>query len=90
MLLEAGCEITYELTEPTPLFLLLRPQSGASQQVLTESLTLTPAIPVFAYSDSFGNLCHRFEAPVGRLEIVAHVRAEVSPTIDVHSGAPYT
>lgn len=31
MLLEAGCEITYELMEPTPLFLLLRPQSGASQ-----------------------------------------------------------
>lgn len=90
MLLEAGCEITYELTEPTPLFLLLRPQSGASQQVLAESLTLTPAIPLFAYSDSFGNACQRCEAPAGRLEIVAHVQVEVSPTIDVHPGAPYT
>ncbi|MBS1808602.1 MAG: transglutaminase family protein [Acidobacteria bacterium] len=90
MFLEAGCEITYELMEPTPLFLLLRPQSGASQQVLAESLALTPPIPVFAYSDSFGNACQRCEAPAGRLEIVAHARAEVSPTIDVHPGAPHT
>lgn len=90
MLLEAGCEITYELPAPTPLFLLLRPQSGASQEVLTESLTLTPAVPVFAYSDSFGNACQRCEAPTGHLEIVAHAQVEVSPTIAVHPGAPYT
>lgn len=90
MLLVAGCEITYELTEPTPLFLLLRPQSGASQQVLTESLTLLPAVAAVAYTDSFGNLCQRFEAPAGRLEIAAHARVAVSPTIDVHPGAPYT
>ena len=90
MLLDAGCELTYELTEPTPLFLLLRPQSGGSQQVLTESLTLTPAVPVLAYSDSFGNACQRCEAPAGRLKIVSQAQVEVSPTIDVHPGAPYT
>lgn len=90
MLLEAGCEMTYELTEPTPLFLLLRPQSGASQQVIEENLTFVPAVPVVDYWDSFGNLCQRCEAPVGRLEIAARVRVEVSPTIDVHPGAPYT
>ena len=88
MLLDAGCEITYELTEPTPLFLLLRPQSGGSQQVLTESLTLTPAVPVFSYSDSFGNACQRCEAPAGRLEIVSQAQVEVSPMIDVHPGHP--
>ncbi len=90
MLLEAGCEITYELTEPTILFLMLRPQSGASQQIIHENFTLIPTVPVDNYTDSFGNLCQRFEAPAGRLEIAAHARVEVSPTIDVHPGAPYT
>ena len=90
MLLEAGCEITYELTAPTPLFLMLRPQSGASQQIIHENFTLTPAVPVVEYTDSYGNLCQRFEAPVGRLRIATSVQVEVSPTIDVHPGAPYT
>jgi transglutaminase-like putative cysteine protease len=90
MLLDADCEMTYELTEPTTLFLMLRPQSGAGQQIIHETFTLIPAVPVVDYVDSFGNLCQRFEAPAGRLEIATRARVEVSPTIDVHPGAPYT
>ncbi len=90
MQLEAGCEITYEMVEPTPLFLMLRPRSGASQQVTQENYTLMPNVPISDYVDSYGNLCQRLEAPVGRLHIHASVRVEVSPTIDVHPGAPYT
>ncbi len=90
MQLEAGCEITYEMTEPTPLFLMLRPRSGAGQQVIQESYQLVPEIPVSDYVDTYGNLCQRLEAPAGRLGIYASARVEVSPTIDVHPGAPYT
>jgi transglutaminase-like putative cysteine protease len=90
MHLEAGCEITYELTEPTPLFLMLRPRSGSSQQVIQETYSLTPDIPVADYVDSYGNLCQRCEAPAGRFGIYSSARVEVSPTIDVHPAAPYT
>lgn len=90
MHLEAGCEITYDLAEPTPLFLLVRPQSGAGQQILREQFTLEPSVPVAQYADSFGNLCQRCNAPAGRLVIQTSIIVDVSPTIDVHPGAPYT
>ena len=90
MHLEAGCEITYEMAEPTPLFLMLRPRSGLSQLVSHEHYTLIPAVPVSDYVDAYGNLCQRLEAPAGRFGIYASARVEVSETVDVHPGAPYT
>ncbi len=90
MHLEAGCEITYEMAEPTSLFLMLRPRSGSSQQVIRESCTLTPNVLVTDYVDAYGNLCQRCEAPAGQFIIAANALVEVSPTIDVHLGAPYT
>lgn len=88
--LEVGCEIAYEASAPTPLCLMLRPRSGASQQVKQESYDLSPDIPVFEYTDAYGNLCQRMEVPAGRFVVCVNAQVETSTTIDVHPGAPFT
>ena len=88
--LDVGCEIIYEVTEPTPLFLMLRPRSGAGQQIKQEAFTLSPVLPVFEYADTYGNLCQRMEAPAGRFVVRTSAQVETATTIDVHPGAPFT
>jgi transglutaminase-like putative cysteine protease len=90
MRLDAGCEITFEVTTPAPLLLMLRPRSGYGQWVAQESYELSPLVPVLEYIDGFGNLCQRLVAQEGRFVVTARVGVETSPTIDVQPGAPYT
>ncbi len=90
MYLNAGCELTYEVTDPTPFVLMLKPRSGYGQWVSEERYTLSQKVPVIEYVDSYGNLCQRLVADAGRFIITASVGVETSPTIDVHLGAHFT
>jgi transglutaminase-like putative cysteine protease len=74
-LLHASCTISFDVTIPTPMTLVLRPRSGPNQWVTRESYRLTPLVQVFEVTDGFGNLNQRLVAPVGEFEI--HTSADV-------------
>ncbi|HZG39704.1 MAG TPA: transglutaminase family protein [Nodosilinea sp.] len=89
MRLDAGCELLFETTEPSPLILMLRPRGGPAQQIIQQNYRLEPEIPIVDYVDSYGNLCQRLLAPEGQLRISSTATVEVSDGIDVQFGAEF-
>lgn len=89
MLLSTSCDFEFEITVPTPFVLMLRPRSGAGQWISREEYELKPIVPVFEFTDSYGNLCQRLVAPPGRFSV--HTAAEVRTTelVDRAPGAPF-
>lgn len=89
MLLATSCDLEFDITVPTPFILMLRPRSGAQQWIRREEYKLTPSVPVFEFTDNYGNLCQRLVAPPGRF--IIHTAAEVVTTdiIDKAPGAPF-
>lgn len=90
MRLDAGCEIEFEILEPTPMLLMLRPRSGEGQWVEAERYALKPRVPASEYADAWGNLCQRIVARPGRLHISTQVRVDTDDTIALAPGAPRT
>jgi transglutaminase-like putative cysteine protease len=70
LLIRAGYNIAFECTAPTPMLLMvhIRPERRADL-VEPETFTLYPEIAHRTYVDSFGNVCTRLAAPVGRLSL---------------------
>lgn len=67
MLIKVGYEMTYNCPAATPMLLMVDLHfSHAYEIVRQEPLTVTPAVAMSAYRDSFGNYCRRLEAPPGR------------------------
>ena len=62
MWLRTSCDITFDVTVPTPLILMLRPRSGAQQWVAHEDCTSTPSVPVTEHADSYGNLVRAIDS----------------------------
>lgn len=89
MLLNAGCQLTYKGSAPTPLILMLRPRSGAGQWVVRETYHLDPAVPIVEYTDGYGNLCQRLITPSGSFAIQTSATVETADQIDVAVGSPY-
>jgi transglutaminase-like putative cysteine protease len=85
MWMRTTCNLAFQMGDPTPLILMLRPRSGAQQWVAREAYTLTPSVPVEEYTDIFGNLCQRLVAPAGWFHV--HTSADVM-TADVVDQAP--
>ncbi|MGG5818919.1 transglutaminase-like domain-containing protein [Falsiroseomonas sp. HW251] len=70
MLIAAGCEITYDCPQPTPMLLVVSPHASRLPDLVGEhEVSFAPAIPARHYVDGFGNCCTRIVAPVGRLVI---------------------
>jgi transglutaminase-like putative cysteine protease len=90
MRLDAGSSLTFEVAEPTPLILMLRPRSGASQWVQSELYSLDPWVPAIEYVDGYGNLCQRVVARPGTFVVSASATVDTSDVIDVQQGAPAT
>jgi transglutaminase-like putative cysteine protease len=90
MKLAVGCHLTFDATEPTPLILMLKPRSGDSQWVFSETYLLEPFVPAREYTDIHGNLCQRLIAPVGILNIRTEAHVETSDTIAVEPCTPMT
>ena len=88
MWLRTSCDITFDVSVPTPFILMLRPQSGAQQWVAHEDCTLTPSVPITEYADSYGNLCERLIAPPGEFSIRRSADVSTTDGIDVSPGAP--
>src|SRR2546421_3671183 len=72
MQLRVGYELIYSFPQPTPIILVVNiHDSRAADIVVPDRLTSEPPIPMVAYRDGFGNLCHRLLAPAGRLRLSA-------------------
>jgi len=89
MLLRTSCDLTFDITVPTPFILMLRPRSGSNQWIISEEYKIVPSVPVTEFTDIYGNLCQRLIAPAGHFSI--HTTAEVmtSDHVDEAPGAPF-
>ena len=89
MWLRTSCDLTFDITVPTPFILMLRPRSGAQQWIAREEYRLVPSVPVFEFTDNYGNLCQRLVAPPGTFAV--HTAADVMTAdhVDQALGAPF-
>jgi transglutaminase-like putative cysteine protease len=70
MKIRAGYEISYECSQPTPMILMLSVHPSRTKDLIKpDQLKVDPEIPVNAYRDGFGNVCHVVHAPGGRITI---------------------
>lgn len=76
MQLQTRCDLTFDISVPTPFVFMLRPRSGAQQWVSSEEYSLSPSIQALEFTDNYGNLCQRMVAPRGSFSV--HTRAIVT------------
>lgn len=89
MWLKTSCKLEFEIEQPTPFVLMLRPRSGRLQTVVKEEYRLLPIVPMVEFSDDFGNLCQRLVAQKGRFSITTLATIIVSDDLDEAPGAPF-
>lgn len=87
--LHASCALSFNVAVPTPLVLMLRPRSGPEQWVAREDYRLSPPVPVVEFTDGFGNLCQRLEAPVGDFQVYTSADVMVTEWPPGPTDAPY-
>jgi transglutaminase-like putative cysteine protease len=83
MTVRIGCRLIYETTQPTPIFLVVRPRTDNSDQIiLSESLTFPSEPPSVQFEDALGNITHRWTLPPGQTVIVHDALVDVSSQAD--------
>lgn len=89
MWLRTQFDLSFEIIEPTPFVLMLRPRSSPWQWIARETYRLSPSVPVAEFIDAYGNLCQRLIAPPGPFAV--HTSAEVmtADAVDRGPGAPF-
>jgi len=84
MQIRVGFEMEYECAGPTPMILALNTHySRASDLLRPDHLVTSPAVPVSAYRDLFGNWCSRLVAPAGRFRMSTDALVKDSGLTDV-------
>jgi transglutaminase-like putative cysteine protease len=72
MKIRVGYELIYDFPQPTPMIVVLGTHfSRASDVVVPDFLTTSPAVSISPYRDGFGNWCSRFVAPAGKMRLSA-------------------
>ncbi|MBC8209472.1 MAG: transglutaminase family protein [Gammaproteobacteria bacterium] len=89
MWLRTSCDLTFDISAPTPFILMLRLRSGAQQWVASEEYRLRPSVPVYEFTDSYGNLCQRLTAPPGAFAVYTSANVRTSDQVDQAPGAPF-
>ncbi len=89
MRLKVKSELDFLIETRIPLVLMLRPRSGTHQWLVRESYTLSPYVPAIEYTDSYGNLCQRLVAPLGKFSIQTTAEAVVADMMDTAPGANF-
>ena len=82
MWLLTSCDLAFDITVPTPFVLMLRPRSGAYQWIAREEYRLVPSVPVFEFTDSYGNLCQRLVAPPGAFTVYTSAKVMTADRLD--------
>ena len=89
MWLRTSCDLEFDIEVPTPFVLMLRPRSGAQQWIASEEYKLTPSVPVFEFTDIYGNLCQRLIAPPGAFWVHTAAEVMISDSVDEAAGARF-
>lgn len=77
---DIDCQLSYEVRGPTDFLFQIHATHGMDQQVLTESLQITPALPQHVYTDpSVGHRFLRLHAEAGPLAL--HYQARVQRSV---------
>jgi transglutaminase-like putative cysteine protease len=72
MKIKLGYELVYDFPQSTPVMMVVGTHfSRASDVVVPDWLTTSPAVPIVSYRDLFGNWCSRIVAPAGRMRLFA-------------------
>lgn len=89
MRLNVSCNLKFEISEPTPFILMLRPRSSKYQWIEKEEYKINPTVPVIEYTDNYGNLCQRLIAQPGRFEILTSACVTTTKGVVQGWGEPY-
>jgi len=89
MWIRTSCDFSFDITAPVPFVLMLRPRSGAQQWVAREEYRLEPSVPVFEFTDPYGNLCQRLIAPIGAFNVYTSADVMTADYVDQAFGAPF-
>ena len=89
MWLRTSCDLTFDIAVPTPFVLMLRARSGVQQWIAREEYSIVPSVPVFEFTDFYGNLCQRLVAPAGTFNIRTAAEVRVVDRLDQAPGAPF-
>jgi transglutaminase-like putative cysteine protease len=89
MWLKTGCDLVFDLAEPTLFVLMLRPRSGAQQWISREEYSLDPSVSVHEFTDGYGNLCQRLIAPAGDFQVSISADVMTADYVDQAYGAPF-
>lgn len=89
MWLRTISDMTFDITVPTPFILMLRLRSGAQQWIASEEYRITPSVPVYEFTDHYGNLCQRLIAPPGHFSVYTSADVMTSDYIDQVPGAAF-
>lgn len=89
MRLKICCDLGFDIEVPTSFVLMLRPRSGAQQWITKEEYKLTPSVPVFEFTDGYGNLCQRLIAPMGEFSVHTESEVEIADIVDYAPGAQF-
>jgi hypothetical protein len=78
---DVDCLLTYQVNGTTDFLFQIHALNGRDQVVLSESLTLTPPMPVHLYNDPTElHRCARLQVASGIFEL--HYKARVRRTVD--------
>src|SRR5205823_6814332 len=67
--LRVGCEFRYDVSAPTVATVQVRPRSDARHQLVTETWSTRPPVPIDEYSDFYGNPVKRLLMAPGELAL---------------------
>ncbi|NHN39113.1 transglutaminase family protein [Pseudomaricurvus alcaniphilus] len=87
MWLRTSCDLSFDISVPTPFVLMLRPRSGAQQWVAREEYRLVPSIAAYEVTDGYGNLCQRLIAPPGTFSVHTNADVMTADQVDEAPGA---
>lgn len=78
-----GCELNYTISAPTTLILNIEALRGSQQQVLSESLVITPNIQSEAHqARDTGNLYRRLRLQPGQYDIRYEAKIDTQPQVN--------
>jgi transglutaminase-like putative cysteine protease len=89
MWLRTRCALAFDILVPVPFVLMLRPRSGAHQWIAREEYVVQPSVPVFEFTDAYGNLCQRLIAPQGEFVVSTGAEVMTADRVDRQPGAPF-
>ncbi len=86
MLIRLGFDIQFEIPSPVPMIALFHVHPSRRGDLREpDEPQLTPAVLFTKYEDSFGNICTRFVAPAGKLQLYNSTLIEDSGKPDLVS-----